>query len=122
VWLAGLKGPSEGEPTYVRWGNLSQTAVPLAGIVAMINGPTVRRRLQKGIGVEPCANARPLNTAGKTKATARAKKFRPNFILAPPHQRSVPRRRFKLIHRGKVASAALQIRQDVVHVFVGVFS
>jgi len=121
--LPGLKGPSEREPTYVRWSNLSQTAVTLAGVVAMINGPTVRRRLQKGIGVEPCANARPLNTAGKTRATARAKKFRPNFILAPPHQRSVPQRRFKLIHSRKASLAQrLQIRQDVVHVFVGVFS
>src|SRR5712671_2773830 len=70
--------------------------------MGQLSGVGFKRALESS----PCANARPLNTAGKTKATARAEKFRPNFILAPPHQRSVPQRHFKLIHRGKVASAA----------------
>src|SRR6266481_6060591 len=60
---------------------------------------------KRALASSPCANERPLNTAGKTKATARAKKFRPNFILAPPHQRSVPQRRFKLIHSRKISLA-----------------
>ena len=47
---AGLEGPGERQAADVLRGDLRQRAVPLAGIVAVIGGPAVLRRLQQHIG------------------------------------------------------------------------
>src|SRR5215467_2233112 len=49
---AYAKGPGDAERVHVRGVDLVQGAVPAAGVVAVVGGPVVGRRLQKYGGIE----------------------------------------------------------------------